>query len=246
MKYLGIMSAMVVLTLGAYWARVAYSRQSNDIQRQVLQTDLLAPTADGPVTIDTLAKRAKAKGLSKVYYPEGMARREYVRDLDDAAAKFSIFIIKPMERVGISDRYQIATVFKVRVLNTLRLKGAAGCCTLPASDKIPPLQQPDEVYLTVSGGSVMVDGVEVVQTGELINLEIDQEYVIFGNYSEIDKAANVPLGVRGVFRLTNSGLLAPHQTGSSAGKQEVNKLQSALEVRYGSSATRFFESLRQK
>ena len=86
----------------------------------------------------------------------------------------------------------------------------------------------------------------MVQTGELMNLELGQEYLVFGNYSGVDKAANVPLGVSGVFRLTNTGLLAPHRTGSRAQNQEVSNLQAALEARFGSSANRFFESIRQK
>ena len=153
MRYLGIMSTLIVLTLGAYWARVTYSRQSNETQRQVLQPDLLAPTKEGPVTIDILAKRAKANGLSKVYYPEGMARREYVKGLDDATEKFSILIVKPTEKVGISDRYQIETVFKVKILDTIRSKKAAGCCPHPASEKLSSLKQSDEAYLSVSGGA---------------------------------------------------------------------------------------------
>lgn len=197
-------------------------------QEQQEQKDKIgydASRENDSTTIEYLVKNAKAKGLNRIV--RGNPHREPVRvkGVDDAIDRFSTIVVTPLEKTSQIQFLGagLETLYRCKISEKLSLnKKAASCCgisdlrklvrNIPSETEISE----DEIYLRIAGGSIAVDGVEVVQEEYPANLELGRTYLVFLAHDDPAKVGKPGLGGRGVYEIQSDGQLSSKSRGSTA------------------------------
>jgi len=160
-------------------------------------------------SIASLARRTKSQGKTRVSAPGKII--DYAganMGLDEALQNYSVVIAEPSESKSfITDSSdEIRTAYKFRILETLSQRNAVFCNTCPAlkdvSDKLQPALY-NEFLLELSGGTVIVDGVEVTMVSDgTLKIEDGQRYLMFISFTPGGMASLIG-GPSGLFRITS-------------------------------------------
>lgn len=184
------------------------------------------------------ARKAKAKGITKIAFQGPTGIPVVVRDWDDVLANFSIIAAEPISKTSVLlDPHHIGTFYKVKVTENLSQSSVNGCCGIPNSvpSELPALAA-GEMYVFAGGGTVTLDGVEVTQAGLFSEVQLSEPYLFFLSHDPSKRIGVITLGHRGIFKITPNGELT-----SVDGRP--NNIKRFLDDLYGSSLGRLREGL---
>lgn len=157
------------------------------------------------VSIEGQARRAKAQGKTSITIPGPLVDYSGMgMNVDDVLKKYSAVVAEVVESNTYLDTDVITTAYKFRIVEAVVQKNAVFCDTCPplrdASARLHPALS-NEFILQFSGGTMMVDGVEVnmVNTGGL-KFEGGKKYLLFISYTA-GGMARLAAGPSGVFRV---------------------------------------------
>lgn len=178
-----------------------------------------------PVTLETYARKAKAKGETKVQISTPIYEYATVRGLEEARTYSRIAEVKLLTAKSyVSGPRTIRTWYKFKILEDLS-RGSYFCnkCASfpdPPSDMLPV--NSDEILVPRPGGSVTIDGVEI--TSEEIDFppfSKERTYLMFFGLDESRRLAMVTMGPEGVFEIDEAGRLAGVNQQDSFLKREL-------------------------
>jgi hypothetical protein len=163
-------------------------------------------------TIGNQAKRAKSEGKTTITIPGPFI--DYPGEnisLDEAIRDYNIVVAEPVaQKSYASNAHSITTWYKFRTLESLSRKDQVFCSTCPPLPDPPAEMAPqsaEEFLVVISGGTVMVEGVEVTMTDSGIpHFQKNQKYVLF---LSIDPSgvARLAGGPAGIYRMEHDGSL---------------------------------------
>lgn len=156
------------------------------------------------------ANKAKAEGKRKIFFPGPNIDYAGVdTDLDEALNDYSVVVATAVDSKGyIEDSNYIRTWTKFRILEPLTRKNSRYCYTCPPISNPPEdmaVTDPEYFLLETSGGTVIVDGVEVTMTNrEIPPFEIGKPYLLLISF-ETSGVAGLGTGPSSVFSITDDG-----------------------------------------
>jgi hypothetical protein len=164
-------------------------------------------------SITSLAQRTKNQGNTQVTVPGKIIEYPGMNmSLDEALQSYSAVIAEPIESKSyISDSSdEIRTAYKFRIIETLSQKNAVNCSSCPQVTDVSAKLQPalyNEFLLELSGGTVVVDGVEVTMASSGIpKFEDDKKYLMFISLTP-GGMARLAGGPSGLFRVMSDDSL---------------------------------------
>jgi hypothetical protein len=193
-------------------------------------------------SIASVAKRAKSQGKSRISLSAPIV--EYPGSnmgLEEALQNYSVVIAEPEERKSyIGDGSDdIRTAFKFRILEALSRRNAVVCATCPPLTDLSNKFQPalsNEFILELSGGTVMVNGVEVTMIdGEIQKFEDGQRYLLFVSFTP-GGMARLAAGASGIFRIT------PEESLEGMGRRNY-RLTGEITSRYSKKLSAFKQGI---
>ena len=214
---------------------------SSDLGR--IPTRIQSPEASGEdvlfnTTLQGRARKAKAKGQTKVTFPEPTGVPTYVRGWEEVVSNYSVVVAKPVSATSVLlDPYNIGTFYKVRVVEDLS-RADNSCCGAP--DGLPaglPAPGPGEMYVFAGGGTLTLDGVEVTQAGLFSEIQTSQPYLLFLAGKGSRQVGALTLGRSGIFKVGADGRLEPING-------RPNNIKTLLDTRYGGSLGRLRSGLK--
>jgi hypothetical protein len=160
-------------------------------------------------SIASLAQRTKKQGKTRVEAPGKIIDYPGMNmGLDEALENYSVVIAEPIERKSfITDSSdEISTAYKFRIVETISQRNAVFCNTCPRLNDVSAKLQPalyNEFILDLSGGTVTVDGVEVIMVSDgTLKIEDGQRYLMFISFTP-GGMASLRGGPSGLFRITS-------------------------------------------
>lgn len=163
-------------------------------------------------SLASIAKQAKADGKTSVTVTGPII--EYAGSnigFEEARQLYSIVVAEPLEaRPYSADSEHIVTWYRCRVREAISIRPPLVCDTCPVPGNPPVgmgVAREGEFLISRSGGTVLIDNVEVTMTG-MPDLKIDQSYVMFASINSNGVALFVG-GPVGLFRVGDNDSLEP-------------------------------------
>lgn len=190
--------------------------------------------------IESVARRAKAEGKTKVTIPGPLIDYPGMgMNVDDALEQYSALVAEVVEsNTYLGDSDVIRTAYKFRIIEPITQKHVAFCETCPplrdASDKLRPALS-NEFILELSGGTLTIDGVEVnmAHSGGL-SFKGGEQYLLLVSFTP-GGMARLAAGPSAVFRVRDNDFIAPigkssHPIPSQVATRFSNKLSKFKEA----------------
>lgn len=186
-----------------------------------------------PGTLKWHVKKAKEKGQARVVASTPVYNYAAVRSLEEALSYFRVAIVSPVEKKSyVQSERNVTTWYKFRVVEDLSASKAQGCSTCGSLPDPPAEMLPlkdDEILIPKAGGTVMLDGVEVIkEEGDFPQFSMSKEYLLFFEPDLSRGIARLSLGPAGVFPINPDGSL-------EGINRKGSLIKSDLEVRFNNS-----------
>lgn len=151
-------------------------------------------------------------------------------DLDEVAKRFTVMVVEPITKhtFETADGNRLLTWNKLRILETISTPEEAATDTSQTPPKeMFPLNR-GEILIQTSGGTELVDGIEVNQPGP--ELKDGQRYLVYVllNSSGVGLLAH---GETGISSVTANGQLVPFRQGFKQG-DSLEALKANLKMRH--------------
>lgn len=185
-------------------------------------------------TIAWHVKQAKSRGRKKAVLDPVLEHTAVVRSLEDALSLFTVVVAQPVEkRSYIADGESLVTWNKLKVLEVISRPAKSNCPDCLAGLAAPPDMLPlkaGEILIPTNGGSVVVDGVELVSQDRDLgrHLLLAQKYLLFLSMDESKGTGKLELGQYSVFTIGPDGTIQSIGSGNTP-------LRRAVETRSGGS-----------
>ncbi len=215
--------ALVLLSLSLV-AVIGALRSKSNVLPSVRSVPMTQVKED-PRTLEARAKKQKAKGETKVVLSAPVPIYAETNGIDEASAEYLVVVAKLMEAKSLTlDPYTFTTYYKFRIIEKMSSPTIIDSYGPQASDlpaDLPKLNS-DEIYVRMSGGKAVIDGVEVIQEGEF-SFEHSETYLLFLLPDISSVISTIPLGPYGVFKVkgdtVDSILSVPHTLDSEIKKK---------------------------
>jgi hypothetical protein len=131
--------------------------------------------------------------------------------LKDALSNFAVIVAEPIEKKSYEGKYYVKTWYRFRIIETLNPRPLAHCpgcinSSDPPSD-LPPVGN-DEILILQSGGTIMIDGVEVIDSfSRQPSYSLSQKYLLFLIPGSTKWNSIQGLGSAGIFEVDSKGIL---------------------------------------
>jgi hypothetical protein len=232
MKILGVV-VVLITSIGVIWA-VTKSAKHYQAQQD---PQLFRADPGTRLTIASIAKKAKVKGITKVNLPVPEDRQAVVRDFNDAVSRHTIVIAQQVDRTSlVTDplSLNIETFYKLKIVDNISV-ASTPCCdsNTDIPETLPQLGE-NEIYLRGIGGTVVVDDVEFTQEEFIGQLLPDQNYLLFLSDGSPSKLASLHLGPRGIYKVDASGQI-------ETDAKEMNPIKNAIDRDFNGSLVKFKE-----
>jgi hypothetical protein len=165
----------ILCVVSIFGARAAQSQQA------IVDSQNKAPTSTRPDRLTTAVQRAKAAGESRIELPGPVIMQTGVTNAVELIKNYSILHFSVAESVETIDSAgDIRTWYKLKLLERINIQPQIAAGDL-LGDVPPPLLpvRDDETIYTTTAGTVVIDGVTVVQSPSErgLVLEKGREYV---------------------------------------------------------------------
>lgn len=222
-----ILVSLVVFAIGS--ARV-YLRSQGQTAERIAELE----KAEDRGTLKWYARLAKAKGQNTIskWSPEATYADE-VKDLNDALSYYQMILAVPIEKQSLpfGDR-DVITWYKFQIVEKLSHNELKPCDCVPADLVAPEEMFPlgaDEILIPRSGGSVMVDGVEITEDDlQFPQFALSTRYLLFLRTDDSGQIGLLGMGPTGVFVERGNDRLEPLS-------RRPNALTSDITTRFRSS-----------
>lgn len=209
------MSKRTVLLLLTVVSVVALGVVSVTSSKEQLSAQQLAELTDkeksGRITLEERAQLAKARGKRRIVLP-GAAFSTFVevKDLDQALSRYTVVVAEPIEHKGYWDHHGCKDFWvKFKLLDTVSKASAPECPTCPMFPEPPSELLPlgdDEILVPKSGGTLIVDGVEMVAIeADLPEYKKGQKYLLFLETDATGRVGVLSTGPVGVMKIKSDG-----------------------------------------
>ena len=202
-KSLTILASLIVVLIVA-----GYVKSTNN---KVLQGTTRLKSRE---RLKGLVKNAKEKGETSLELHGVISNNAQFTTLADALKAFTLLKVELISKKSIVDDNElISTWYKFRTIDTLsESKVVYDFSFMMPPPEMLPLQE-DELLVSVSGGTVVIDGVEV-SSGEpeeprLSAFDENQKYLLFLCVDRTTKIATANLGVSGVLAVREDNTFVP-------------------------------------
>ncbi|HVF54868.1 MAG TPA: hypothetical protein VM934_01885 [Pyrinomonadaceae bacterium] len=168
--------AILCLILSAGAVTVLSVSQQDD-----KRTQPLIVRNDG--SLHAYVNQARSNGQSRIVKPGPLVEyATYIRSLKTALSSYWAVVASPIEKHSITkENGDIRTWYKFRILESINPQKYNRCSDCPAPAVVPaemlPLQT-DEILLSERGGTVNVEGIEIVTPPEF-GFELSEQYLLF-------------------------------------------------------------------
>ncbi len=131
--------------------------------------------------------------------------------LTDALSNFAVIVAEPIEKKSYEGKDYVNTWYRFRIIETLNPRPLApcpGCISSfdPPSD-LPPVGN-DEILILQSGGTMIIDGVEVIDSfSNQPHYSLSQKYLLFLITDSTKRTSIQGLGSAGIFEVDSKGIL---------------------------------------
>lgn len=179
-------------------------------------------------TIAWHVKQSKLKGKNKAKLLP-MENTYFVVDgLDDALSQYTVVVAELIGRRSyVADEASLVTWNKFKVLEVLSQPLKHACPGCLSGLNVPPEMRPNnsaEILLPSSGGSVVVDGVDVEIEDRDFGKAFSpsQKFLLFLSLDKARSAGKITLGPYGVFAIDSGGSFQPITSVTSPLREELN------------------------
>jgi len=188
-------------------------------------------TQNQPFTLSEKIQRAKKSGRNKVYIPSPIPFYAELDSLDEALSKTTTVVATPIEKkTVILDPESIVTYYRLKIADSLSQGVPSKCCDHKSLPRELSATNSDETYLELGGGTLIIDGVTVIEEEEFGGLQLYQQYLFFLSQNTSQTLGMVQLGKDGIFKVTeDGGLETIASSKDSAKEQSIHKVKSAIE-----------------
>ena len=163
-------------------------------------------------SLANVAKQAKADGKTSVTVTGPII--EYAGSnigFEEARRQYSIVVAEPLEAHAYSaDTEHIVTWYKCRIREEISMRPPVVCDSCPVPGDPPVglgVAREGEFLISRSGGTVLIDNVEVTMTG-MPDLKMNQSYLMFASINP-NRVALFVGGPVGLFRVGDNDRLEP-------------------------------------
>lgn len=163
-------------------------------------------------SVRAVARRSKAKGASKVAIPGPIIEYPGLNSsVDDLLQNYSVVVANPVaSKSYLVNSHSIGTWYKFRISETILLRPPLVCSTCPEVGTPPEDLRStlsDEFLLSLDGGTLMTEGVEVNQNSRSFpRFEEGQNYLLFISFLPGD-VARLAAGPASAFNIDRNGRL---------------------------------------
>jgi hypothetical protein len=137
--------------------------------------------------------------------------------LDDALSNFTVATVRPIGTSVVAGAYSVTTWYKFKLISIFaKASKCLPCNPLPSPPpEFLPIHQ-DEVAVPMTGGTVIVDGVEITESSsEAYKFDSQSRYLLlFSGSISARRSAYIAAGRSGIYQLDDSG----HLLGTVAGE----------------------------
>src|SRR5262245_7334180 len=210
MKTLRVLLVLIAFA-GVIWAVAINAdrfRAQQDQQMSQQDPQLFRATRGERLTLASIAKKAKAKGITKVNLPVAEERQAVVRDFDDAVSRHTVVIAQLIDKTSLVNdplSLDIDTFYKLKILEKISDPSTPCCSSVAEIPATLSQLMEDEIYLRGIGGTIVVDGVEFTQKEFIGQLLTNQNYIFFLSDKSPGKPASLHLGSRGIYKVEANG-----------------------------------------
>lgn len=179
--------------------------------------------------IEWLVRKAKSDRRTEIRAP-GLSVEYFDGGLDKAAESQSVAIAQLMRSRSTIFQDHVVTWHKFRILEWLSRKGerAGSSRARPPEEGTP--ENTGELTVSVIGGTATLEGVRVIEDGELpMKLSPEKKYLLFLHVVRDENHGSLPGGPGGVFEISGDTIAPAWNT---------NKLALDLATRCGNSVGR--------
>lgn len=211
---------LTLILLSCAFAALVVIRTSSKVQESIQY-----PTQD---RLQWYAKKTKQEGKNRVSVPGPIIDYAGVdMDFDEAIRDYSGIVGEPVaSKSYIVNSEDVITWYKFRILETLSYKKYVYCHTCADIPDVPGEMSPvspNEFLLTISGGTVIVDGVEVTMENYSIPaFESGKKYLFFVSLTP-SRVAVLGAGPSGIFRVNEDDTLEPVRTTNAPLNAQIRK-----------------------
>lgn len=170
------------------------------------------PRAQSEDPLREYVDRAKASGQSRIIKPAPLVEYvTHVKSLENALKHYRLVVARPVDKRSLAnERGEIWTWFKLQITESITPKKYSPCADCPAPANVPanllPLN-PDEILVAGRGGSVTVEGVEIVTPDEF-DFQMSDPYLLFLEEDQLGLFGRIMVGPAAVFRVNPDESLA--------------------------------------
>jgi hypothetical protein len=189
-------------------------------------------------SLNWYAQRATIKGERSAVVYSPIPIYAVVTGLDEALSNFFVIRARPVAmRSHVKDSESIWTWYKFRIIENLSKGSLPNSSNFPGAPEDLLPRNADEVLFDFEGGSLVLDGVSLVQRPHGMGLFLaSQEYILFLAPDPTGNGFTIPLGPSGVLLVHPDGFL------ESASRQADDALTKDI----GNSLLRFRSALEQR
>jgi hypothetical protein len=218
---IGIFCFLVLCIASATWAK----RSFTGVVKDETGSPQTQARTDQPNTLEAYARKAKAKGETKVQISTPIHEYATVSGLEEARTYSRIAEVKLVTAKSyVIGPRTILTWYKFKILEDLS-RGSYFCFKCAAFSDPPPDMLPvksDEILVPKAGGSVTIDGVEITSEElDFPQFSKSQTYLLFFGLDESRRLAMMTMGPQGVFVIDEAGRLAGVNQQDSFLKREL-------------------------
>lgn len=187
-------------------------------------------------SVRAVARHNKAKGTSRVVIPGPLIDYPGMNSsLDDLRQNYSVVVATPVESKGyLVHSHSIGTWYKFRISEAVSIKTPRYCNTCPEPG-LPPddfrSTLSNEFLLSVDGGTLLIEGVEVTQSsGSIPRFEAGENYLLFISFLP-GGVARLAAGPAGIFRLRDNDRLEGVDTNKHRTYEDIrNRFSGKLSI----------------
>ena len=203
-KIIIVMAALCLAIFGLIATRSGSVAQQQSREQQIIE--------DQRGTLAERAQRARARGQRRLVISTPIVPPARVRDLDQALSYFTVVVAEPIEqRTYPHDQYDLISWYRFRVVENLTPETHTGCllCSdIEIPNELLPVNE-DEILVPRYGGTLMLDGIEVVQLDRRFpQFIMGQRYLLFLSLDTSRRMGIMQVGPDGTFAVNNGNLQA--------------------------------------
>lgn len=234
---LGVALLAFVVGLAAYVGWRLLRRTSKPV---VVTGEFRINNEDGYGTIMWQVEEAKAKGETE-YETGFIACGMAVPSLRVALDNYSLVVAEPVDKRTYADSFNLITWYRFRIIERLSNRPASEQLKSQLRYFSPPKDiqlGADEILIPEAGGTMVIDGVTVRDTGNVPEYDLSKKYLLFLDMDADKRVGSIPWSdAVGIFTVNDGDRIA------AAYRDGEYDLKERMKKQFGNSLARLRESV---